>query len=304
MGKAIGIDIGGTTIRVAAVDEMGCVHAHEEFATQAQYGFEAAVVKIARSISLVTVAADWRSGDVTTVGIGCTGPISRVAGTIHNPYTLPGWENENIVATLQEATSLKVILDNDCNAALMGEHRAGAGKGVDNLVMLSLGTGVGGSVMRNGHIYRGANGAHPELGHIPVDPAGPECYCGQTGCREVFASGPAITRAASIHGLSDSYVVFEEALRGNVAAEEILAGVGQAVGRAIGTLMHTFLPELVILGGGVMSRKDELLVNYVEDSFQELRLAPYAVRIALAELGTQAGVVGAAILALEDGYPD
>lgn len=295
--KAIGIDIGGTSTGVGAVDESGHIQAHAEFPTHAKAGFEAAVEHMARAARQVVATANWSFDEVAVIGVGCTGPVDRVDGTIHNPYTLPCWENKNIVASLHAATGKKVRLENDANAALLGEHWTGAGRGIDNIVMLTLGTGVGGGVLVNGRLYRGFDGVHPELGHIPVDPDGPECYCGQNGCLEVLASGTAITQAAISKGFADSRQVFLEAAKGNHDAEEILGRVGHAIGRVVGILMHTFLPELVVLGGGVMSQKNELLLRSIKENLKHAALVPRnSVQIARAELGTRAGVVGAASL--------
>ena len=263
-------------------------------------GFDRAVGHIVHAVNHVVTAANWSADDIDAIGVGCTGPVNRVDGTIHNPYTLPTWENKNIVAALKHATGKRVRLDNDANAALLGEHWTGAGRGIDNIVMLTLGTGVGGGVLVNGRLYRGFEGVHPELGHIPVDPAGPPCYCGQNGCLEVLASGTAITQAGISKGFVDSRQVFLEAAKGNRDAEEILGRVGHAIDRAVGTLMHTFLPELVVLGGGVMSQKNELLLSTIKDNLRDMALVPRnGVQIARAELGTRAGVVGAASLVLD-----
>jgi glucokinase len=297
--QVIGVDIGGTSICVAAVDESGCVYAHEEFLTQAKAGFEPAVVKLAQAVMKVVSAANWSLAEVAAIGVGCTGPVDRITGTIHNPFTLPSWENKNIVTALEQATGKPVRLENDANAALIGEYRAGAGRGVDNVVMLTLGTGVGGGVLVKGCLYRGFDDSHPELGHIPVNPDGPECYCGQTGCLEILASGTALRLEAEAKGFTDGAEVFVEAARANTVAEEILDRMGYAISRAVGILAHTFLPERVILGGGVLNHENDLLISYVQSNLCDMPLARgNSVRIVPAQLGTRAGVVGAACLVL------
>jgi glucokinase len=298
--KAIGIDIGGTRIAVGAVNKSGDIEAHKEFPTQPARGFEYAVARIDEAIQQVLVQANWSLAEVAAIGVGCTGPVNRGQGTIHNPYTLPSWENKNIVAALRGATGRNVHLENDADAALLGEHVAGAGKGVEDMVMLTLGTGVGGGVLIQGRLHRGIDGAHPELGHVPVDPDGPDCYCGQKGCLEVMASGTAITRAAKSLGLRDSREVFVQAAKGNHDAREVVHRAGQAINTVVCILLHTFLPELIVLGGGVMNQENEPFVASTNESIQKATMAPAnRVRVVRAELGTRAGVVGAASLAFD-----
>src|SRR5262249_27460507 len=126
--------------------------------------------------------AGWKASELCGVGVGCTGPVSAVTGVINNPYTLHSWTDCRIVERLQQIFDLPAYLENDADAALLGECFAGAARGASRVVMLTLGTGVGGAAVVDGEIYRGAQGEHPELGHIPIDGQGELCYCGTRGC--------------------------------------------------------------------------------------------------------------------------
>lgn len=296
-GRAIGIDIGGTHIAVGAVAASGEVIAKQELPTNAKAGFDGAITRIAEAAHQAAGAAGWSLAEVDGIGIGCTGPVNPSLGTIDNPFTLPTWEGRNIVAAVENALGIKTHLENDANAALLGELLTGAGRGVDNVVMLTLGTGVGGAVLIGGNLYRGIAGTHPELGHMPIDPNGPACYCGQTGCLESLASGAAIDRAAQAAGMSDGREVFTQWASGNVAAENIVVSVSRSLGRALGVLFHTFLPELIILGGGVMEGDRSRFLQAATDSLCGAALIPSErVRVEQATLGNLAGVVGAASL--------
>lgn len=202
--QAIGIDIGGTKTVVAAVDESGRVHARTGFETRSKRGFSTCLAELVECIRSVLNEAKWTAEALTGIGIGCAGPVNPQRGTIHNPYTLPGWDDANIVTPLREEFRVAVRLENDADTAAGGEFHFGAGRGASPLVMVTLGTGVGGAVLVNGQIYRGVNGEHPELGHIPILPDGPECYCGTRGCWESLASGTATAAAGKQIGFDDS----------------------------------------------------------------------------------------------------
>ncbi|HEV3137430.1 MAG TPA: ROK family protein [Pirellulales bacterium] len=209
-GRAIGFDIGGTKIAVAAVDSCGAIAARALIPTEAERGFDRAVHRMAEAADRVLAEAGWSRADLCGLGVGCTGPVSAERGIINNPYTLPTWVDCDIVVQLQKVFDRPVYLENDADAAALGEYFAGSGRGVRQMVMLTLGTGIGGGVVIDGRVYRGTLGEHPELGHIPIDPQGPACYCGTRGCLEAIASGTAIAAAGRRVGLADSREVFSK----------------------------------------------------------------------------------------------
>ncbi|HEY9171990.1 MAG TPA: ROK family protein, partial [Verrucomicrobiae bacterium] len=205
---AVGIDIGGTKMAVALVDAAGPILARTSLATEAGQGFARAVDRLGRAINELLAQSGARPGQIAGIGVGCAGPVDPLRGLINNPYTLEGWDRCDIVTPLRERFGVTVVLENDADAAALGECFSGAGRSLDPVVMLTLGTGVGGAAIVFGNIYRGVNGEHPELGHLLVAPDGPACYCGSRGCLESLASGTAIGAAGKEIGLADARAVF------------------------------------------------------------------------------------------------
>jgi glucokinase len=165
--------------------------------------------------------------------------------------------------------------------------------------MLTLGTGVGGGVVLDGRVYRGAQGEHPELGHMPIDPAGPACYCGTRGCLESIAAGPALAAAGASAGFADARALLGAAAQGDPRALETVAPAQAALGFAAWTILHTFLPEVIVLGGGIGEEHFELFAPAIAQRITAATMVPRgATRVIKAALGNDAGLVGAASLAL------
>lgn len=299
--RAIGIDIGGTKIAIAAVDGAAQIVARESIATEAERGFGRAVERMSRVIDRLLSQAGWPRESLAGIGVGCAGPVYPATGIIDNPHTLATWSNCDIVSALRGVFNCPVFLENDADAAALGEWFAGAARGSQSAVMLTLGTGVGGGVVLDGAIYRGARGEHPELGHIPIDPSGPECYCGTRGCLESIASGTAIAAAGAEFGLPDSRAVFAAAADGHSAANQILARVDSALVMATWTILHTFMPERIVLGGGIISDHFARFAAPMRAAIPLATMVPKgAVEIVPAQLANDAGTLGAARLALAD----
>lgn len=297
--KALGIDIGGTKIAVAAVRGNGEIAAETTLPTESEQGFGAGIRRIREAAHRVLDESGWTADELVGIGIGCAGPVDPVRGTIDNPYTLPGWTGGNIVAALGEAFSCPVALENDADAALLGEGYAGAGRGFDSLVMLTFGTGIGGAALVSGTLLRGAGGAHPELGHVPVDPGGPPCYCGTRGCFEAMASGSALSAAATAHGLGDARQLLARAAGGEALAQTLRERALGATASAATTLLHTLLPERMILGGGMMDERYEPFAEAVRGAIAKAtQVPPGRVSVVRAQLGNRAGLVGAASIVL------
>lgn len=219
---AIGIDIGGTKMALGIVDGSGVVRAQVVLPTEAEAGFDRAVARLGDAIEALCGEAGTPVRDLAGIGIGCAGPLDPGRGLINNPYTLAGWDKCDIVTPLRARFGVRVQLENDADAAAMGECFAGAGRGFDPIVMLTLGTGVGGAAIVRGEIYRGANGEHPELGHVIVSDNGPPCYCGCRGCLESLASGTAIGAFGQTEGFADARAVFAGARNGKTGARTIV----------------------------------------------------------------------------------
>jgi glucokinase len=234
------------------------------------------------------------------IGIGCAGPVDPARGTIHNPHTLPTWDDCDLVSPLAELFDVPVRLENDADAAASGEAQFGAGRGSDPLVMLTFGTGIGFAAIVKGQIYRGVAGEHPEAGHIPTTADGPECYCGLRGCFEAMASGTAIDAAGKAAGFVDGRAVFSSAAAGNSVATGILDAAVSSTATAIWTLAHTFLPQRFVLGGGLIDDHFELFAEPARAALSRAVLLPKGrVEIVKASLGNDAGVVGAASLVMQ-----
>jgi glucokinase len=297
--RAIGIDIGGTKIAIAAVDGQGAIRASVELATEAELGFDRAVGRMVEAADRVLIEAGWKRSELCGLGVGCAGPVSAERGVINNPYTLPTWVECDIVGSLRAIFDRPAYLENDADAAALGEYFAGSARRCSRMVMLTFGTGVGGGAILDGRVYRGTLGEHPELGHIPIDRAGPACYCGTNGCLESIASGSAIAAAGKSAGFADSRQVFAQAATGDPAARAIVERVQRALQSASWTILHTFMPELIVLGGGIMDEHYDLLARTVADQLPLATMVPPGgTRVVKAGLSNRAGLVGAASLAL------
>jgi glucokinase len=304
MKGAIGIDVGGTKIAFGAVTPDGRIVARRTIATQPDDPFESGFGRIKHETEQLLVDVGWQADEVSGIGIGCPGPVDTARGLILSVYTLPGWSNREFAGPLSaHFNNMPVRLENDANAALLGEAFAGAAKGKKSAVMLTLGTGVGGAVLLDGKIYHGAGGAHPEIGHVSVLPDGPECYCGTRGCYEIIAAGPAIADAGAEIGLAGSEAVFAAAAaEGNAKAAAIIDGVSAATEVAVWSILHTYLPELMLFGGGIVDDHWPLFEAAAQKSLAAAVLArDEDVTIARATLGNDAGMVGAASLILQNG---
>jgi len=299
MNRAIGIDIGATKIAVGAVEGSGAIVARTAFPTEAAAGFDRALTRILAAIDETVSAAGWRRGELAGVGIGCAGPVNPLRGTIDNPYTLPTWDNCDIVTPLATALGVTAFLENDGDAALLGEAFAGAARGCESAVMLTFGMGIGSGVLLDGRLYRGCQGEHPEMGHIPVDADGPDCYCGRKGCLESLASGAAITAAGRVSGFDDSRDVFAAAVKGDAAARRIVDRAVRATGVAAWTILHTFMPQRIVFGGGIADEHFELFAAPFREAIAAATMVPRPhVSVVKAQLGQDAGLVGAASRAL------
>jgi glucokinase len=298
--KALGVDIGGTKIAVAAVDAGGTLLARATLPTQADQGFDLAVGRLAEAAERLLVQVGWAASELCGIGIGCAGPVDPPGGLINNPYTLGGWNRCDIVSPLRQRFGVPVWLENDADAAALGECFGGAGRGFDPVVMLTFGTGVGGAAIVRGEIYRGAGGEHPELGHVPVDPNGPQCYCGTRGCLESLASGTAIGEVGMAAGFANAPAVFAAAAMDEGAAQEIVKRAVSAAATAAWTFCHTFLPQRLVLGGGIMDEHFDLFAAAIHEQLATAtQFTRSGVSVVRAALGNDAGLVGAASLAFQ-----
>jgi glucokinase len=304
----VGIDIGGTKIAGGVVDAEG--HIVEKLRIDTPTDTRAladAVIDMTRHLS--------EAYDVAAVGVAAAGFIDRArASVIHAPNI--AWRNEPLKQLLEDRIDMPVIIENDANAAGWAEFRFGAGRGVDDMVMLTMGTGVGGAVIASGKLYRGGHGIAAELGHLRFIRDGIPCGCGQSGCLEQYASGRALQREANAiadgGGIGDALAALRSekgtlsgpaisrlVLAGDAGATEALLRVATALGEACGGFQAVLDPELFVIGGGVAQLGENLLAPVrlaYETSLPGYGDRPIA-EFAVAQLGNDAGLIGAADLA-------
>ena len=312
--RAIGVDAGGTKLLGGVVDASLTVRQRVHRFWRGDEREEVLSVMV-EAVEEARAAAE----DVGGVGFGIPSVVNAATGASEWSTHLP-LEGVPFREIMAERLGLPVFVDNDANLALLAESRAGAARGVSHAVMLTLGTGIGGGLLLDGRLYRGARGGGAELGHVVVDLDGPPCQggCPNRGCLEALASGSAIGRegAAAAAGAPESSLgralaegreitgglVTELAHDGDEAAREVLTLVGRRLGVGLSSLVNAFQPEVVVIGGGAVAA-GELLLEPAREVVAERALPPLreGVRVVAAELGAEAGMIGAGILALEEG---
>jgi glucokinase len=299
MGEySIGVDLGGTNLRAAAVDRKGKILERVSGAVQLTAGRDAVIADIVASIQRLRAGAG--SEHLAGIGIGVAGFIIMETGVISISPNLPFFENFPIRDEIERLLQSPVLLENDANVAALGEKWIGAGRDVDDLVLLTLGTGIGGGIVCGGKILHGFVGMAGELGHTTVVPNGNPCICGNTGCLEKHASATAIAVYARMMGLGEnltSQAVFEMAVGGNSRARVCFERMGEALGIALANLVNTFNFPLYLLSGGVLGAWD----LFAPPMFEEVKRRSFvfrstATRIDKAVLGSDAGLYGAAYL--------
>jgi glucokinase len=287
----IGLDVGGTKILSGLVDRDGHVVAERE--VPSPDGSEECV--LAALDDAVEALLDDR---VAAIGYGIPANLERGAGRILRAMNLP-LDDVDLVPRSRERFGLPVGIANDASAATLAEWRRGAGRGTQNLVMLTLGTGVGGGVVLDGRLFRG----WAELGHVVVQEGGAECTCGGRGHLEVLASGSAGDRIAQdLYGPgSDAHLLVERARDGDADAREALSRLGGSLGAAIASLVNVFDPELVVIGGGFGAAAGEFVLEPARAAARAEAIFPAnsTLRVVAAELGPEAGLVGAGLVAFE-----
>ena len=295
---SIGLDLGGTNLRAAAVDESGKMLDRVSGKTAYSAGREAILHDMAEAIQ--TLRDRHNAKELAGIGVAVPGFIQLKEGVIRNSNNLATLEGFPIRDELSRRLNAPVILENDANAAALGEQWIGAGRGVDDLVLLTLGTGVGGGIVAGGKILRGHLGMAGELGHITVVPNGNPCGCGNRGCVEKHASATAITAMAKLLGLGDGLAardVYDLAIAGNQKAQTIFVSMGEALGIALAMLVNTFNFPLYLLSGGVLGAWDLFAPAMIKETRRRsFTFRATETRIEKAKLGNEAGLFGAAYL--------
>src|SRR4051812_23163287 len=297
-GAGIGGDLGGTKLLAGIVDGEARIHHRTRRAAQ---GLDQPAL-LTTIEAAVREALEASREEVSAVGFGIPALIDPARGVVTFCNHLP-LEGLAFADVMSERLGLPCFADNDANVALLAEHRLGAAVGARNALLLTLGTGIGGGLIIEGELYRGSRGAGAELGHVVVDLDGPPCpgKCPNRGCLEALASGTALARDASrAFGRPMSGVEATElALGGDTVARSVVASVGRALGAGISGLVNAFDPDVVVVGGGVIAAGELLLAPAREEAAARLAQPVHGVPIVAARFGEEAGMLGAAVLAVE-----
>lgn len=311
MKYCFGVDIGGTTVKMGIFELEGKILDKWEIPTRTENKGENILPDIAKAIEEKIQSMNLKREDIQGIGMGVPAPVTE-DGVVKNTANL-GWGYKEVTREMQELTGFPAKAGNDANVAALGEMWLGAGKGHENVVMVTLGTGVGGGIILGGKILTGQNGAGGEIGHICVNYEETEsCGCGKQGCLEQYASATGITRLAKRRLAKNedasllrtqeisSKTVFDALKEGDAVAEEIVEEFGAYLGHAMANVAVIVDPAVIVIGGGV-SKAGEILLGYVEKNFQEKAFfADKVTKFVLAQLGNDAGICGAAKLIIDN----
>ena len=318
LGYVVGVDVGATSLDVALADFRGQIL--ERIAEPGDVGGRPDIFfdHVADVIDDLLARRGLPATAIIGVGVGVPGPVEFVPGVLIAPPLMPLWEGYSIKQHLRgRFPAARVAVDNDVNIMARGEHQAGAGRGLDNFLFVKIGTGIGCGIISHGEIYRGADGAAGDVGHICVDYNGPVCHCGNQGCLEIMAAGPAIAAAGQARaeagesqflaarlaerGTLTAVDVGEAAAAGDRAALEIIRHSGRMIGGVLATLINFYNPQAVFIGGGVAGIGHGLLSAIRQATLRRATaLSTRHLRVEYSPLGEDAGVIGGIWLALEN----
>ncbi len=318
LGLVAGVDIGATSIDLAIADLSCRIFMRYSEPALVREGPIKVLGRVCGLLEKLIQENGYSVENVLGIGIGIPGPVDFTHGTVISPPIMPGWDRYPIIQTISQwFPTANIVVDNDVNVMALGEIHEGNGKGIENLIFVKIGTGIGAGIICNGEIYRGASGCAGDIGHISVSKTGPMCHCGNKGCLESLASGPAISERALIAAqagkspiLMKRYVANDNQLTaediGHAAREgdqlsiEIIREGGQMVGDVLASLVNFYNPEMIVIGGGV-SNLGNLLLSSIRQAvlYRSLPLATRNLDIVFSGIGPDAGVIGAVNLALD-----
>jgi glucokinase len=298
----IGVDLGGTNLRIALVDSKYKIRDKAVLSTKKLIQKEGLIQAITDSINKIIKNNQLNRADILGVGLGLPGPIDVKRGLVHFFPNIPGWKEVNLRQILKTRLGLPVFLDNDANLACLAEYKLGAAKYVKNAVCLTLGTGVGGGIIIDGLLYRGLNNASGEIGHMPINEKGPRCNCGGIACLETYIGNNRIIREAK--SLFKRNISLEElsylAKKQNKRALTIWSNVARHLGIALVGVVNLLNPDCIVIGGGVAGA-GSILFDKLREVISRRAMVVQArhVKVFKAKLGNDAGLIGAAILVKE-----
>ena len=313
---ALVADVGGTRTRVALVDATGAIVVRHSAETLAREGRAAVMNRLADALEHV---ASERRTEIKGVGLSLASPVEPGTGVMYNPPNLGSeWHLFTPIPMLQERLSLPVYAENDATLGALGEHAFGAGRGCDNMVYMTVSTGIGGGIIIGGNLYTGTNGFGGEIGHMTIDQNGPLDNCGNVGCLEALASGTALARMAQERieagessvmlefaggdiAAVDARIIVQAALQDDTLAQSLIQEVGRSLASGIITLMHIFDPQLIVIGGGLGQNLD-MFMPTIESEVKRRAMAHFqgAVPVAKSQLGDDVSLLGAAALVFKE----
>ena len=298
----VGVDFGGTNIKVGLVDARGRVARAHIVPSKAAARPASFIDGVSRLVESLARSVGARPAGLRGVGVGAPGPVDVARGVVHSMVNVPGWREVPLARRLERRLGCRCLVDNDVNLFTLAEWRFGAGRGADHLVGLTLGTGVGGGLLVNGALYRGACGAAGELGHMVIDPRGYRCGCGRRGCLEALVSAPAVVRLArrtmrrrGAH--LTSQLVGRAARAGDSRARRVWVEIGRRLGVGLANVVNLLNPDRIVIGGGVANNWTLFAPTLIRTLRAEAMEVPgAAVQVVRGRLGDRAGIVGAAVL--------
>lgn len=291
--EILALDIGGTAIKIGVINEKGEILESRETPTLAQEGGEALMNRV------LTIIGEYKAID--RIGISTAGQVDHVEGKIiFASDNIPGWTGMEIKRRIQDMYKIPTVVENDVNAAALGEAYYGAAADTESFLCLAYGTGIGGAIVEKGQIYRGVSGSAGEFGHIITHVGGKACTCGGKGCYEAYASTTALVNLVKKElnmEKVDGRIIFKLLEQGNEDIKRILNGWLFEILAGLVNFVHIFNPSLIVLGGGVMAQP--YIINYLRENLPKYIMPNYEkVRLKEAKLGNNAGILGAAYLAI------
>ncbi|MBI3084011.1 MAG: ROK family protein [Candidatus Omnitrophica bacterium] len=313
----VGVDFGGTNVKVGLVSRTGRVARARVLPSKKLSEPSAFVEGVSATVTSLARAVGIAPSQLRGVCVGAAGPVDAERGLVHFLVNVPGWREVPLAERLQRRLRCRCLVENDVNLFALGEWRFGAGQRARQLVCLTLGTGVGGGLLFDGELYRGASGAAGELGHMAIDPRGRRCGCGARGCLEAQVgtaailslgrrairrgAGPLRTLARQANGRLTPALIAQAARQGDPAAREIWMEVGRSLGVGLANVINLLNPDRVVIGGGVSKAWGLFSPTLIETvRAQAMGISAGAARIVRARLGDRAGIVGAAVLVWQE----
>lgn len=315
-GLIVAVDVGATSLDVALTTLASEIISHRSEPTDVRLGPQPIINRVKEVLADLLKEQEAHSSDVLSIGVGVPGPVEQASGLLTSPPIMPGWDRFPIRDMFAGEYAAPVFVDNDVNVMALGEHWRGVSRGVDNVLFVKIGTGIGSGIIVGERLHRGTQGCAGDFGHICVDPDGPICSCGNRGCLEVMAAAPAIVRHAERcareeesqllldilreRGELTALDIGEAARRGDYCALTVIRRSGRLIGQTLAAAVNILNPSMIVIGGGVSHIGHALLAEIRSAVYQRsLPLATRNLPVVLSELDQIAGVTGASVLAAE-----